>query len=65
MPNISDDSLIRQLVNEENAAFDRLYEESFPSIAKFVTYNSGSAQDAEDIFQEAVLPDSSRQPALV
>jgi RNA polymerase sigma factor (sigma-70 family) len=55
MPEISEISLLSQLQKEENAAFDRLYEDCFPSIAKYVQQNSGSRQDAEDIFQEAVI----------
>jgi len=55
MPEISDDSLLSQLKNEENAAFDRLYEGCFPSVAKYIRQNTGSEQDAEDIFQEAVI----------
>lgn len=55
MPEISDADLLRQLKNEENAAFARLYENCFTSVAKYVRRNSGNEQDAEDIFQEAVI----------
>lgn len=55
MPEISDINLLNQLKKEENAAFDRLYESCFPSVAKYVIQNSGSEQDSEDIFQEAVI----------
>ncbi|MBO9204809.1 MULTISPECIES: RNA polymerase sigma factor [Niastella] len=55
MPEISDDSLLSQLKNEENAAFDYLYESCFPSVTKYIRQNTGSEQDAEDIFQESVI----------
>ena len=55
MPEISDADLLRQLKKEDNAAFARLYEDCFPSIARYVRRNSGNGQDAEDIFQEAVI----------
>jgi RNA polymerase sigma factor (sigma-70 family) len=55
MPEISDDSLLSQLKKEENAAFDCLYEGCFPLVAKYIKQNTGSEQDAEDIFQEAVI----------
>jgi RNA polymerase sigma factor (sigma-70 family) len=66
MPGISDNNLLSQLKNEENTAFDRLYEECFPSIVKYVKHNSGSRQDAEDIFQETiiVLLNKIRQPGF-
>ena len=55
MPEISDDSLLSQLKKEENTAFDSLYKGCFPSVAKYIKQNTGSEQDAEDIFQEAVI----------
>lgn len=55
MPKLSDDNLLCQLKNEENTAFNHLYDNCFPSVAKYVMQNSGNGQDAEDIFQEAVI----------
>src|SRR6185436_11226786 len=55
MPGISDNSLLSQLIKEDNAAFERLHKDCFPIVAKYVKQNSGSRQDAEDIFQEAII----------
>jgi RNA polymerase sigma factor (sigma-70 family) len=55
MQSISDRTLIEQLKSEDNASFKLLYKFYFPSIASFVKQNMGNQEDAEDIFQEAVL----------
>jgi RNA polymerase sigma factor (sigma-70 family) len=67
MPAISDDTLIDKLKKEDSASFGLLYKLYFPTIANFIKQNSGSAQDAEDIFQETiiVLLKKVRQPEFV
>lgn len=67
MPAISDDTLIDKLKKEESASFGLLYKLYYPTIANFIKQNSGSAQDAEDIFQETiiVLLNKVRQPEFV
>jgi RNA polymerase sigma factor (sigma-70 family) len=55
MQNLSDSVLIEQLKTEDNAAFQLLYNFYFPSISAFVKQNSGNNEDAEDIFQEAII----------
>jgi RNA polymerase sigma factor (sigma-70 family) len=64
MPVLSDDTLIDKLKKEESASFGLLYKLYFPTIASFIKQNSGSDQDAEDIFQETiiVLLNKVRQP---
>lgn len=55
MQTTSDKSLIEQLKNEDAGAFDRLYQHYYPSIATYITHHSGTAADAEDIFQETMI----------
>jgi RNA polymerase sigma factor (sigma-70 family) len=43
------------LRERNNAAYNLLYTFYYPSIEKFVTRNSGTAADAEDVFQETIL----------
>jgi RNA polymerase sigma factor (sigma-70 family) len=67
MQTITDQSLLTQLKSEDNASFGVLYEFYFPSVASFITNNHGNTEDAEDIFQEAiiVLLQKVRQPEFV
>jgi RNA polymerase sigma factor (sigma-70 family) len=55
MQTLTDDMLLEQIKAEDNASFRLLYTFYFPSIASYIKQNMGSHQDAEDIFQEAVL----------
>jgi RNA polymerase sigma factor (sigma-70 family) len=52
---ISDHTLLVQLKNENNASFEILYKFYYPSIETYITQNFGTAEDAEDIFQEAII----------
>lgn len=67
MPGLTEQLLLDQLREEDNAAFRVLYESYFPSTANYIRQNSGDNRDAEDIFQEAVvvLLDKIRQPDFV
>jgi RNA polymerase sigma factor (sigma-70 family) len=67
MPELSDDLLVDKLKSEESASFELLYKFYFPTTANFIRQNSGSSQDAEDIFQETViiLLKKVRQPEFV
>jgi DNA-directed RNA polymerase specialized sigma24 family protein len=40
---------------EREQYFFRLYEETFPAVAKFVANRGGSFQDAKDIFQDSLV----------
>jgi RNA polymerase sigma factor (sigma-70 family) len=51
----SDTNLLDTLKRKENAGYEQLYKSCFPSVAHYITRNNGSTQDAEDIFQEAIL----------
>lgn len=47
--------ILIDLKGESNYAFGELYQNHFNSIQYFVTHNSGSTMDAEDIFQDTML----------
>ena len=47
--------ILIDLKGESNYAFGELYKNYFRSIDYFVTNNSGSTSDAEDIFQDTML----------
>src|SRR5450631_344796 len=55
MQTISDNTLLGNLKNGDNASFEVLYKFYFPSIAAHITQNFGRTEDAEDIFQEAII----------
>ncbi|MEM6845025.1 MAG: sigma-70 family RNA polymerase sigma factor [Bacteroidota bacterium] len=39
----------------EETLFTQLYLQAFPAVARFISRNSGSLEEAQDIFQEALL----------
>ncbi len=49
------DALLEDFRKGSEFAFGMLYEENFGMISNFVLNNSGSVQDAEDLFQDAML----------
>jgi RNA polymerase sigma factor (sigma-70 family) len=55
MQTITDNMLIEQLRKEDNVSFQLLYQFYFPSIAAYIQQNQGNSEDAEDIFQEAII----------
>jgi RNA polymerase sigma factor (sigma-70 family) len=67
MQTISDNILLYKLKTEDGASFELLYKFYFPSVASYVKQNLGNNEDAEDIFQEAmiVLLYKVRQPDFV
>jgi RNA polymerase sigma factor (sigma-70 family) len=52
---ISDNTLLDKLKAEDNSSFELLYKFYFPTVASYIKQNLGSNQDAEDIFQEAII----------
>ncbi|MET3877335.1 sigma-70 family RNA polymerase sigma factor [Chitinophaga sp. OAE865] len=64
MQTISDNTLLNMLRSENSASFEVLYQYCFPAIATYIVSNHGQNEDAEDIFQEAmiVLLQKVRQP---
>lgn len=50
-----EEKVVNQLRHHSRCAFDFLYKTYYPVIAKFITANHGSEEDAKDIFQETLL----------
>jgi RNA polymerase sigma factor (sigma-70 family) len=55
MQTLTDDTLLQKLKTEDNASFQLLYKFYFPSIASYIKQNMGNSEDAEDVFQEAIV----------
>lgn len=51
----TDDDLLEGLANGSDAALAQMYKRFFPSVLHLILSNSGSEDDAKDIFQEALL----------
>lgn len=51
----SNDEIIKLLVTDYKQAFTFLYKEYFTMCAYFVTKNSGSKEEAKDVFQDAMI----------
>lgn len=52
---MDDQHTVTGLKERNNAAYNLLYTFYYPTIKKFVTRNSGTAADAEDVFQETII----------
>lgn len=52
---LDDKALLEDLRNGKSSAYQHLYESYFGMVNYFVTHNSGSADEANDIFQEVVI----------
>lgn len=67
MENVSENALLDKLKTEDNSAYELLYKFYFPSVASYIKQNLGNKEDAEDVFQEAiiVLLKKVRQPDFV
>jgi RNA polymerase sigma factor (sigma-70 family) len=52
---MSDSDLLEGLKMKHEKAIYSVYNSYYPSVEKYVLMNSGSAQDAEDVFQDAVM----------
>ena len=55
MSNESEQQYINALLAGDREALRRLYDEHLPGIIRYVKQNSGSEEDAYDVFQEALL----------
>jgi RNA polymerase sigma factor (sigma-70 family) len=51
----TDAELVGNLVNNSDAAIRFLYQDHFEMLSRYIVNNSGSEQDAEDIFQEVII----------
>ena len=48
-------TLVQGLKNRDPATLEQIYRECYPDLLKYITQNSGNTQDAEDVFQEALV----------
>lgn len=46
---------LRGIANNDFSVLEKIYEESLPEVAKYVRRNSGTLDDAKDVFQEGIL----------
>ncbi|ADB39266.1 RNA polymerase sigma factor [Spirosoma linguale] len=53
--NLSDAQLLSQLRAGSNQGFTMLYRHIYPSVEHFVIQNSGSQEEAKDLFQETLV----------
>ena len=51
----SDEEIIKGILNNENQAMDALYKTHYAMIFNLIVNNSGSSQEAKDIYQEAII----------
>ena len=54
---------LEALVNADSKIIDQLYDKELPKVTRFVMQNNGGKQDAEDIFQKALLQLTTRYVA--
>jgi RNA polymerase sigma factor (sigma-70 family) len=52
---MAEQSLYELLLQQDSSAFDFLYSRFFPTVRLFVKDNSGSEDDAQDIFQDGII----------
>lgn len=52
---LSDKSLIDGIRNQDDKTLNWLYDNYFPAVKKHVLNNSGTADDASDIFQDSII----------
>lgn len=52
---LANEQYLNGLVGRDPAVLENIYEHLFPGIAKHVLDNSGTREDAEDVFQEGLL----------
>lgn len=55
MATLHDQHLLNGLRAGDTKSVTFLYAECYPHVARYVTKNSGTDQDAEDIFQETIV----------
>ena len=50
-----DVNYLQGIAENDYPTLNRIYQESLPEVIKYIRKNSGSADDARDVFQEAIL----------
>lgn len=63
----NDDQYIEGLRNNDNGVLEALYKKHYNIVLKFIVNNSGSEEEAQDIYQEAiiVLYENAKKPGFV
>lgn len=51
----ADEDIIQGIIKRDNRIIGRIYKLYYPAIARMILSNSGSEEEAKDIFQEAVM----------
>ncbi len=52
---MTEDELLFKLKRNDNTAFRTVYKECLPMVVKHIRQNNGNTEDAEDLFQEALI----------
>ena len=52
---MNDQAIIEGLIQNNNAAYSYMYKVYYPVTERFILQNSGTEEDAKDIFQETIL----------
>jgi RNA polymerase sigma factor (sigma-70 family) len=55
MANYSNDELLRGILRNNSAVLRYIYKSYYHKINAFVNWNNGNSQDANDVFQEAII----------
>jgi RNA polymerase sigma factor (sigma-70 family) len=55
MRNYSDSDILEGIIRGDTDVIDYIYQSSYRSVRKYVKDNNGDEQDAEDMFQEALM----------
>src|SRR6476646_9526815 len=66
-PPLVDEALVAAVRSGDDRALERLYRQHYPMVAQLVRTNSGSDDEAKDIYQEAIIVfyEKARQPEFV
>jgi RNA polymerase sigma factor (sigma-70 family) len=66
-PVYPDEALVAAVRSGDDRALERLYRQHYPMVAQLVRTNSGSDDEAKDIYQEAVIVfyEKAKQPSFV
>lgn len=52
---ITDQDIVQGIINRDNRIIGRIYKLYYPAIERMILSNSGSEEEAQDIFQESVM----------
>lgn len=55
MQQLEEDEMLKGILEGNDIIIKHIYRKNLPSVKRYVTSNSGTSSDAEDIFQEALI----------